>query len=134
MTTHNQNSDIDINQMAPKLLSESDKSNPTALGDPVSLKAENSDSSPTDQYRSRANLAAFAPSPTEGDLSKSDGQDDSKKSLKDSAKRDLHEAVQGNRSMLGDLVSLKAETTARDPIKDDGLGGLTDNMKRDSKL
>lgn len=36
--------------------------------------------------------------------------------------------------MLGDPVSLKAETTEKDPIEDDGRGLVTDNKKRDSKL
>lgn len=128
--------------MAPKLLSESDKSNPTALGDPVSLKAETSDTDPTEksQSTSRANLDTIAPSPTEGDLSKSqshnDNQDTSKtkKSLKETAEQDLKGAGKGNRSMLGDPVSLKAETTEKDPIEDDGRGLVTDNKKRDSKL
>lgn len=81
--------------MAPKLLSESDKSDPTALGDPVSLKAENSDTSPieNDRSSSRRNLDTVAPSPTEGDLSVSNDQDGAKKSLKDVAKQDLNEAA-----------------------------------------
>lgn len=89
--------------MAPKLLSESDKSNPTALGDPVSLKAENSDTDPTEktQSTSRASLDTIAPSPTEGDLSKSqsdnDDQDTSKtkKSLKETAEQDLRGPERG---------------------------------------
>jgi hypothetical protein len=122
--------------MAPKSLSESAKSNPTALGDPVSLKAETSDNEPTkkSQTKSRTNLDTIAPSPTEGDLSSDDDQDSSKKSLKDIAKDDLNEAKKGNRSMLGDPVSLKAETTEKDPIEDDGRGQITGNKKRDSKL
>lgn len=128
--------------MAPRSLSESAKSNPTALGDPVSLKAETSDTDPTEksQSTSRAGLDTIAPSPTEGDLSQSQSGNDSqgnpkmKKSLKETAEQDLKEAGKGNRSMLGDPVSLKAETTEKDPIEDDGRGLLSDNKKRDSKL
>jgi hypothetical protein len=127
--------------MAPKSLSESAKSNPTALGDPVSLKAETSDTTPTEKDRpneslssSRTKLDAIAPSPTEGDLPKSHDQDSSKKSLKDLARQDLDEARKGNRSLLGDPVGLKAEKVEKDPIKDDGFGGLTDNKKSDSKI
>ncbi|KEF56695.1 uncharacterized protein A1O9_06884 [Exophiala aquamarina CBS 119918] len=87
-----------------------------------------------EQSNSRPKLAIVAPSPTEGDLSNSEDRHSSKKSLKDIAKQDLNEAARSNRSMLGDPVSLKAETADRDPVKDDGLGGLTDKKKRDSKL
>lgn len=124
--------------MAPKSLSESAKANPTALGDPVSLKAETSDTEPTQksQTKSPTDLDTIAPSPTEGDLSSDSdsGQGSSKKSLKDIANQDLAEAKQGNRSMLGDPVSLKAETTEKDPVENDGRGQITDNKKRDSKL
>lgn len=127
--------------MAPKLLSESAKSNPTALGDPVSLKAETSDTTPTEDDRSdrsrsssRTDLDAVAPSPTDGELPKGHDQDSSKKTLKDLAKQDINEARKGNRPLLGDPVSLKAEKADKDPVKDDGFGGLTDNRMRDSKL
>ncbi|KIW85099.1 hypothetical protein Z517_00487 [Fonsecaea pedrosoi CBS 271.37] len=72
-------------------------SNPTALGDPVSLKAEQSDTSPTEQK----------------------DQGGSTQSLKQRAEQDLNEAKKGNRSMLGDPVSLKAETSDRDPVSDE---------------
>ncbi|KAJ9638165.1 uncharacterized protein PV06_04854 [Exophiala oligosperma] len=91
------------------------KSNPTALGDPVSLKAETSDTEPTEE--ARPNKAV-----------------DGGKSLKDIAQQDLQEAKTGNRSMLGDPVSLKAETSDKDPFEDDQMGGLTDRKERDSKL
>src|SRR5690349_12003575 len=126
--------------MARKSPSKSAKSDLTGLGDPVSLKVENIDNPPTEKNRpnesrssSRANPKAIAPSPTECDLSKSQDQDSSKKSLKDLAKQDLNEAKKGNRSMLGDPVSLKAEKSDKNPIEDDALGRITDNKKRDSK-
>ncbi|KIW55048.1 hypothetical protein PV05_07364 [Exophiala xenobiotica] len=103
-----------------KSLKESAQSNPTALGDPVSLKAEKSNNEPTEQ--DRPNKA---------------GSD--KQSLKDIAQQDLSEAKKGNRSMLGDPVSLKAETSDEDPVKrgdrgDDQMGNITDRKDRDSKL
>lgn len=61
--------------MARKTLSEMIKSNPTALGDPVSLKAETSDTSPTENDRPNQNttnsktatsMQNIAPSPIEG--------------------------------------------------------------------
>lgn len=99
-----------------KSLKESAKSNPTALGDPVSLKAEKSDTSPTEKDRPNK-----------------DSSD--QKSLKDIANQDLNEAKKGNRSMLGDPVSLKAETSDKDPTDgEDGMGSITDRKERDSKL
>ncbi|KAI1609558.1 hypothetical protein EDD36DRAFT_74856 [Exophiala viscosa] len=100
--------------MAGKSLKDSAKSNPTALGDPVSLKAEKSDTSPTDKDRPN--------------------KDNDKKSLKDIANEDLNEAKKGNRSMLGDPVSLKAETSDNDPTSGDDMGSITDRKGRDSKL
>ena len=86
------------------------KSNPTILGDPVSLEAETLDISPS------AASKGFK-----------------KDSLKNIATDKLKEA---NPSMLGDPVSLKAETsdTKTDPTGDDGMGGVTGNKERDSKL
>ncbi|RVX72747.1 hypothetical protein B0A52_04146 [Exophiala mesophila] len=124
-----------------KTLAESVKSNPTALGDPVSLKAEASDTSPTESDRpsqktargkTASSLQNIAPSPTEEDLS--DRNAGAKPSLKETAQRDLQQAKEGNRSMLGDPVSLKAEKSSKDPVGDDGMGGVTGNKSRDSKL
>jgi hypothetical protein len=115
--------------MAGKSLKDSAKSNSTAMGDPVSLEAETSDSSPTEQDRANSSSTSR---PTGGDEGSDSGS--GQKSLKEVAKEDLNEAKKGNRSMLGDPVSLKAETTEKDPAGDDNIGELTDNMKRDSKL
>jgi len=81
--------------------------NPSQLGDPVSLKAETSDSEPTDQDRSALG----------------NGKGD-KKSLKDLAKE--------NPTMLGDPVSLKAETADSEPTDQDR--GALNEKKHDSKL
>ncbi len=89
------------------------ESNPTALGDPVSLKAEKDDGADRNEDKSQT---------ADGD-----------KSLKDIARRDLDQAQQTNRSMLGDPVSLKAENSDTQ-VDDDGMGGVTDNKGRDSKL
>ncbi|KXH26229.1 hypothetical protein CSIM01_03607 [Colletotrichum simmondsii] len=96
-------------------------SNPSQLGDPVSLKAEVSKLSPTE-----GDLGAAADSkPPSGSQSKGSGgpagaknsdgspvQDYDKRRLKDVAKEDLES---GNPSQLGDPVSLKAEVTKKDP-------------------
>ncbi|KAG8626006.1 hypothetical protein KVT40_006407 [Elsinoe batatas] len=78
--------------MAPKDV----KSNPTALGDPVSLKAEKSDNEPTDKDK---------PNKQSGD----------KKSLKQIAE----EKLKTNPSALGDPVSLKAEKSDNHPTDND---------------
>ncbi|KAF2157254.1 hypothetical protein K461DRAFT_289589 [Myriangium duriaei CBS 260.36] len=76
--------------MAPqKSLSESLKSNPSALGDPVSLRAEKSDNEPTEKDRPNKD----------------------KKPLKELAEDKLKQ----NPSQLGDPVSLKAETSEKVP-------------------
>ncbi|OCT49972.1 hypothetical protein CLCR_07696 [Cladophialophora carrionii] len=161
-----------------KSLKESAASNPTALGDPVSLKAEKSDTSPTEQDRpnqtggntiehDKPNQSAQDPAlqgggggggpssraqgvkqlaPTEQDINQStqnptlQPSDKHNQSLKELAKKDLGQAEKGNRSMIGDPVSLKAETSDTDPVKDggereDGTGrsGKT-GQGRDSKL
>ncbi|EXJ61938.1 hypothetical protein A1O7_02369 [Cladophialophora yegresii CBS 114405] len=152
-----------------KTLKESAASNPTALGDPVSLKAEKSDTSPTEQDRpnkspeakieqDKPNQSAQNPAlqggvngvkqlaPTEQDINQSTQnptlQPSGKHSasLKELAQKDLGQAEKGNRSMIGDPVSLKAETSDTDPVKDGaeeedgtGRGGKT-GKGRDSKL
>ncbi|GAM82417.1 hypothetical protein ANO11243_003960 [Dothideomycetidae sp. 11243] len=72
-----------------KSLSESLKSNPTALGDPVSLRAEKSNTEPTENDRPNKD----------------------KKSLKEIAE----EKLKTNPSQLGDPISLKAETSNTNP-------------------
>ncbi|EXJ53657.1 uncharacterized protein A1O5_13109 [Cladophialophora psammophila CBS 110553] len=102
------------------------KSNPTALGDPVSLKAEKSETSPVQEDKGASNPCRRP-----------------NKTLKERAEQDLSEAKKGNRSMLGDPVSLKAEKTESDPASDseeneDGTGRSTSGGRkardRDSKL
>jgi hypothetical protein len=84
--------------------------NQSAIGDPVSIKAETT--------------------PSEHDLPRSDIKDSQRKgdgkSLKQIAKS-------SNPSMLGDPVSLKAETSNNEPTDQD-RGALRDGKKKDSKL
>ena len=129
-----------------KTLKELAKSNPTMLGDPVSLKAETSDTSPTENDRPNAKDTLSSKSqehsspvqdlkqlaPTEQDVDQNSQhvtlQPDAKqnKTLKDIAKDNMNEAQKGNKTMLGDPVSLKAETSDKDPVKD--------SKRRSSKL
>lgn len=86
-------------------------SNPSQLGDPVSLKAETSNTSPTDQDLGARSGSASNAKPTS--------------SLSDAAKK----------TMLGDPVSLKAETADKDPVDhDNGPSGGNGNSQRRSKL
>ncbi|PSK37457.1 hypothetical protein B9Z65_2199 [Elsinoe australis] len=80
--------------MAPKDL----KQNPSALGDPTSLRSETSDTEPTENDRPN----------------KQSGSKD-KKSLKQIAE----EKLKTNPSALGDPVSLKAETSNNQPTDQD---------------
>lgn len=91
-------------------------SNRTRLGDPISLKAETSDTSPTEHDRGA------------GDAGGGSDKKEGKKTLK--------QAAQENPTMLGDPVSLKAEkTSGGDPVDhDNGPGGERGSGKRDSKL
>ncbi|KAL2435167.1 hypothetical protein ABEF95_014168 [Exophiala dermatitidis] len=126
-------------------LKEAAKSNPTALGDPVSLKAETSNSSPTKGDRPGETTGSVKTKQDQTQIqthnqnqthNQSQNHSDSeKKGLKDVAEQNLTQAKKGNRSMLGDPVSLKAEKSdGEDPVKDDEMGGLTGNKVRDSKL
>ncbi|KAH7417519.1 hypothetical protein BKA64DRAFT_769542 [Cadophora sp. MPI-SDFR-AT-0126] len=116
---------------------QTNKTNPSQLGDPVSLKAETSSTSPTSDDRgasssksnsssqaTKENVKKVAPAPTEGDQDGGDG----KKTLRQRAMDKLEE----NPSQLGDPVSLKAETADSEPTDDDrGAGG---SKGRKSKL
>ncbi|KAG9517263.1 hypothetical protein KCU99_g7722, partial [Aureobasidium melanogenum] len=78
--------------MGYKSLKDTAKDNPSQLGDPVSLKAETSNTEPTE--KDRPNKSG-----------------DGHKSLKDLA--------QENPTQLGDPVSLKAETSDTEPTEND---------------
>ncbi|SLM41412.1 epoxide [Lasallia pustulata] len=84
-----------------------DLANPTQLGDPVSLKAEAADSSPTDQDRG-ANSGA--------ELHQDSGKPSSSGS---GEKKSLKEAAMANPTLLGDPVSLKAEAADSSPTEQD---------------
>ncbi|KAK4547274.1 hypothetical protein LTR36_000929 [Oleoguttula mirabilis] len=85
-----------------QIAEETNSAAPSQLGDPVSLKAETADSQPTEQDKPNK-----APN-------KTDQQEDNR-SLKEVAQ----DKMKTNPSMLGDPVSLKAETSNNEPTKDD---------------
>ena len=84
-----------------------DLANPTQLGDPVSLKAEAADSSPTDQDRG----AGPGPKVQENSGKQSSSGSSEKKSLK--------QLAMANPTLLGDPVSLKAEAADSSPTDQD---------------
>lgn len=103
---------------------ETNKTNPSQLGDPISLKAETSSTSPTNQDRGASSSASrindtktIAPSPTEGDTERQKGGKavDRHKTLRQRAMDKLED----NPSQLGDPVSLKAETADSEPTEND---------------
>ena len=90
-----------------KSLKELAMKNPTLLGDPVSLKAEAADSTPTDQDR--------------GASSGAEGYKDNEESSNagSTKKKSLKELAMTNPTLLGDPVSLKAEAADSTPTDQD---------------
>ncbi|KAH7363843.1 hypothetical protein BKA65DRAFT_472212 [Rhexocercosporidium sp. MPI-PUGE-AT-0058] len=102
-------------------MSPNNETNPSQLGDPISLKAETSSYNPIPESEGAASSASSsakddikktAPAPTEGD---GDADGKGKKTLRQKAMHKLEE----NPSQLGDLVSLKAETSDSHPTEND---------------
>jgi hypothetical protein len=101
--THDQD-----NKSLKDIAREKNETNPSQLGDPVSLKAEAADSKPT-------------PDDTGAKSDKDGGE---KKTLKQKAE----EKLKSNPSALGDPVSLKAETSDTEVTADDrGARGTSKN-------
>lgn len=93
-----------------------DSGNATQLGDPISLKAETADSSPTDDDRGAA-----------GNAKGSEEKTGERKTLK--------QLAEANPTQLGDPVSLKAETVDSEPTENDrGAMSQEDRKKRGSKI
>jgi hypothetical protein len=88
------------------------KNNPTALGDPISLKAETSDIEPTENDR---------PNP--------EGQ-----SQKNQSHETMKQKLERNPTALDDSVSLKAEKIDSTPVGDDRVAEQSGYSKRASKL
>ena len=83
--------------------------NPSMLGDPVSLKAENADSEPTDQDRGAGTDVGAHKKPA----------DKEKEANKPQGKGKLKDAAMKNPSLLGDPVSMKAENADSEPTDQD---------------
>ncbi|KAI1102500.1 hypothetical protein F4804DRAFT_264807 [Jackrogersella minutella] len=105
--------------------------NPSQLGDPTSLKAEQSDTMPTEEERGASEPSqSSSPSTGKGSNNKSgDKKSGGHETLREKAAKKLH-GPDANPSQLGDPISLKAETTDHVPTdEEEGAHG-----KRDSKL
>ena len=98
--------------------------NATQLGDPISLKAETSDNIPTPE---KAGAKGSHEDPKQ---SSSDAKPGSQSPSKDSKHETLKEIVkETNPTMLGDPISLKAETSDTEPTEND-RGALHDKKIR----
>ena len=83
-------------QSLKDLAQEKSKTNPTQLGDPISLKAETSDNEPTENDRPNKSIQGRAVNQAPGEKKKD------------------------KPTQLGDPVSLKSETSNSEPTEHDG--------------
>ncbi|KAK0930453.1 hypothetical protein LTR29_016698 [Friedmanniomyces endolithicus] len=99
------------NKSLKQIAKETQSAAPSQLGDPVSLKAETSDSRPTEHDKPNDQTEH--------------------KSLKES----MQESLKHNPTALGDPVSLKAETSDTEPTMDDrGARGTLKTGQPKSKI
>ncbi|KAI2620536.1 hypothetical protein GGR54DRAFT_103709 [Hypoxylon sp. NC1633] len=103
--------------------------NPSQLGDPISLKAEQSDNVPTDGESGAAQNSRSSAASTSDKCNKN-GKGKDHESLREKAAKKLH-GPDANPSLLGDPISLKAETSDKMPAESEE--GAHSN-KKDSKL
>lgn len=130
-----------------------DSGNASQLGDPISLKAETSDNSPTpDEAGAVADPEAAGPEDTSTKGSGGSGsagrKEQAQKNVNEAKKtepsggqgggkekKSLKEMAESNPSMLGDPVSLKNESSESEPTeKDRGAMSNEERQKRGSKL
>ncbi|KAI0546519.1 hypothetical protein F4679DRAFT_411631 [Xylaria curta] len=104
--------------------------NPSQLGDPISIKAETSDTAPSEEEDS-ANSSTSSPSPSlsESSTSKNGGGE----TLREKATKKLN-GPNANPSQLGDPISLKNETSPGVPVDSERGAKSEKVVKRDSKL
>ena len=110
------------------------KTNPTALGDPVSLKAETSDTEVGDGDSLYKQETKTQNSNTTGSGEGRNGKGGEGKGEGQAGKKSLKELAKENPTMLGDPVSLKAETSDLVPTEGE-MGAKGDGgKKRDSNI
>ncbi|KAI0383608.1 hypothetical protein F5Y04DRAFT_250566 [Hypomontagnella monticulosa] len=105
--------------------------NPSQLGDPISIKAEQSDYIPTEgeQGAAQTSQSYSGDSRSENDRGSKNNKKSHHETLREKAAKKLH-GPNANPSQLGDPISLKAETTDDVPVeREEGA-----HSKRSSKL
>ena len=103
--------------MQQKSLKQSASENRSLLGDPTSLKAEQSDTQPRGED-DRDLPSSTRPIPDSSESQKQ-GPGETGTQQKSKQHKTLKEAAMENRTMLGDPVSLKAETADSHPTEND---------------
>jgi len=102
--------------MQQKSLKQSAEDNRSRLGDPTSLKAETSDTKPDKSDREVPQSTRSIPDSSE---SQKQGPRGTSTQQKSKQHKTLKESAQENITMLGDPVSLKAETADSHPTDND---------------
>jgi len=114
--------------MQQKSLKHSAEDNRSRLGDPTSLKAETSDTKPGENDRDVPQSTRSIPDSSE---SHKQGPSGTRTQQKSKQYKTLKESAQENMTMLGDPVSLKAETADSHPTDND-LGANSSTLAEES--
>ncbi|KAI0448880.1 hypothetical protein F5B21DRAFT_87097 [Xylaria acuta] len=102
--------------------------NPSQLGDPISIKAETSDTVPTDEEDGARPSSSPSSSPRSSNPQSTGGE-----TLREKAAKKLN-GPDANPSQLGDPTSLKNETSSGVPVDSERGARSEEVVKRDSKL
>ncbi|KAI1756863.1 hypothetical protein F4782DRAFT_283656 [Xylaria castorea] len=105
--------------------------NPSQLGDPISLKAETSDTVTTEEEEDGARSSSPSSSPLRS--SQPQTTEGENETLREKATKKLN-GPDANPSQLGDPISLKNETSPGVPVDSERGAKSEKVVKRDSKL
>lgn len=112
-----------LREKASKKLNGPD-ANPSMLGDPISLKAEGSNTNPTPDEAGVARSSSLSSNPSQGESgarnsgNKQGSRSPGEKTLREKAAKKL-KGPEANPSQLGDPISLKAEASNHIPTPDE---------------
>ncbi|KAI1743250.1 hypothetical protein F4680DRAFT_371336 [Xylaria scruposa] len=106
--------------------------NPSQLGDPISIKAETSDTAPSEEEDS-ANSSSSSPPSSASSSRSSNSKNSGDETLREKATKKLN-GPDANPSQLGDPISLKNETSPGVPADSERGVKSEEVVKRDSKL
>ncbi|KAI0975272.1 hypothetical protein F4678DRAFT_321760 [Xylaria arbuscula] len=108
--------------------------NPSQLGDPISIKAENSETVPTDDEAGASSSPSSSSKSLPSSKSLSSNNSGGGETLREKAAKKLN-GPDANPSQLGDPISLKNETSPGIPVESErGADCQEKVVKRDSKL